>query len=139
MSQRREKPKLMALPPPAHKAMQEITFMHRVPEYTAEEITGKGRGRHLSKPQKTKKQNRNCEQKAQTHSSRVCRLCAPTADTVQEFLPQCCDKSKALFSRLWARGGSYWSDLKKKAQVKGTRGKKKMKHGWMFRLTNLSF
>lgn len=42
MSQSREKPKLVALPPPAHQAMQEITFMHSVPEYTAdsEKITG---------------------------------------------------------------------------------------------------
>lgn len=37
MSQSREKPKLVALPPPAHQAIHEITFTHSVPEYTAGE------------------------------------------------------------------------------------------------------
>lgn len=37
MSQSREKPKLVALPPPAHQAMHDITFKQSVPEYTAED------------------------------------------------------------------------------------------------------
>lgn len=37
MSQRSENPKLVALPPPAHQAIQEMTFMHSVAEYTAAE------------------------------------------------------------------------------------------------------
>lgn len=37
MSQSREKPKLVAFPPPAHQAIHPITLMHSVPEYTEEE------------------------------------------------------------------------------------------------------
>lgn len=48
MSQRSEKPKLVALPPPAHQAIQEMTFMHSVAEYTAVENVEEGRGEEKS-------------------------------------------------------------------------------------------
>lgn len=121
---------MVALPPPAHQAIHPITFIHNVPEYTAEERgrwrrgeKRKRRGRavtdfatlgrmHLLHKQAFLQHKVRPRMWKKTHSSTACRLCALTAGVVQEFPLQCCGKSRALFSRTEAGEESYSPDLK---------------------------